>query len=178
MTQIHVIQDDITRVHADAIVNAANTSLLGGGGVDGAIHRAAGSALLDACQAVRARQGGCPVGQAVITSAGRLPARFVIHAVGPRWQDGQHGEPERLAQTYRSCFELIRQHGITSVAFPNISTGIYRFPKDFAAEIAWHAMQASLPTLPALEQITIVCFEQDNYDLYQQLIASGSIQHP
>jgi len=146
--------------------------------VDGAIHRAAGPALLEACQAVRARQGGCPAGQAVITSAGRLPARFVIHAVGPCWQDGLHGEPELLAATYRSCFELIRQHGITSIAFPNISTGIYRFPKDHAAEIAWHTTQETLPFLPTLKQIAFVCFEQDNYDLYQQLITTGHISHP
>ena len=136
MNKITVIQGDITKVAAEAIVNAANTSLLGGGGVDGAIHRAGGPAILAECQTIRNRQGGCKVGDAVITGAGNLPADYVIHTVGPRWSDGQHDEDALLRSAYLSCFKLIDQHGIETVSFPNISTGIYGFPKERAAEIS------------------------------------------
>ena len=170
MQKIKLIQGDITKVAADAIVNAANTSLLGGGGVDGAIHRAGGPAILQDCQRIRARQGGCAVGEAVMTTAGQLQASYVIHTVGPRWQDGLHGEPELLAKAYASCFALIAGHAIQTVAFPNISTGIYRFPKQLAAEIALAAMQQGLQDNPQLQQISVVCFEQDSYQIYQQLL--------
>ena len=170
MQKISVIQGDITKIAADAIVNAANTSLLGGGGVDGAIHCAGGPAILQDCQRIRARQGGCTVGDAVITTAGNLAASYVIHTVGPRWQDGLHGEPALLAKAYASCFALIAEHGIYSVAFPNISTGIYRFPKQQAAEIALAAMQQGLQDNPQLQQVTVVCFEQDSYQIYRQLL--------
>ncbi len=170
MQKIKLIQGDITKITADAIVNAANTSLLGGGGVDGAIHRAGGPAILQDCQRIRARQGGCAVGDAVITTAGNLAATYVIHSVGPRWQDGLHQESELLAQAYASCFALINKHEIQSVVFPNISTGIYRFPKQLAAEIALAAIRQGLQENPQLQQLSVVCFEQDSYQIYQQLL--------
>jgi O-acetyl-ADP-ribose deacetylase (regulator of RNase III) len=129
---IAVVEGDITRQHVDAIVNAANTTLLGGGGVDGAIHRAAGPELLVECRTL----GGCPTGQARITRGYRLPAKWVIHTVGPVWRDGSHGEDELLANCYRSSFALVEQHGIRTVAFPSISTGAYGFPMERAAQIA------------------------------------------
>lgn len=170
MQKINVIQGDITKIAADAIVNAANSSLLGGGGVDGAIHRAGGPAILQECQRIRARQGGCGVGEAVITTAGHLQARYVIHTVGPRWQDGLHQEPELLATAYASCFALINEHDIQTIAFPNISTGIYHFPKPQAAEIALAAIQQGLLDNPQLQLVTVVCFEQESYQIYQQLL--------
>jgi len=132
LERLAVIDGDITRQRVEAIVNAANTSLLGGGGVDGAIHRAAGPELLAECRAL----GGCATGQAKITRGYKLPARWVIHTVGPVWRDGNHGEDELLASCYRSCFALVEQHGIKTVAFPSISTGAYGFPMDRAARIA------------------------------------------
>lgn len=170
MQTIKLVQGDITKITADAIVNAANTSLLDGGGVDGAIHRAGGPAILQDCQRIRARQGGCAVGEAVITTAGQLQASYVIHTVGPRWQDGLHGEPALLAKAYASCFALIAEHGIQTVAFPNISTGIYRFPKQQAAEIALAAMQQGLQDNPQLQWVMLVCFEQDSHQIYRHLL--------
>jgi O-acetyl-ADP-ribose deacetylase (regulator of RNase III) len=130
--RVAVVEGDITRQRVDAIVNAANTTLLGGGGVDGAIHRAAGAELLEECRAL----GGCATGQAKITKGYRLPAKWVIHTVGPVWRDGSHGEDELLMSCYRSCFALVEQHGIRTVAFPSISTGAYGFPMERAARIA------------------------------------------
>ena len=128
-TRLRVVQGDITKLTTTAIVNAANSSLLGGGGVDGAIHRAAGPELLAECQLIRARQGGCKVGEAVITGGGRLPAAYVIHTVGPRWNGGQRGEPEKLASCYRNSLRLAADKELASVAFPGISTGIYGYPR-------------------------------------------------
>ena len=134
--RIQLVQGDITRQPVAAIVNAANSSLLGGGGVDGAIHRAGGPAILEACRAIRARQGGCKTGEAVITPAGRLPAGHVIHTVGPVWNGGHKGEPALLASCYRNSLRLADENQLASVAFPSISTGIYGYPKPEAAAVA------------------------------------------
>ncbi|MGJ0191498.1 O-acetyl-ADP-ribose deacetylase [Pantoea sp. RRHST58] len=168
--KITLMAGDITKIEADAIVNAANSSLLGGGGVDGAIHRAGGPEILEACRAIRNRHGGCPTGDAVITTAGKLPARYVIHTVGPVWNGGSQKEAELLRRAYDSCFELARQHDIRSIAFPGISTGIYRFPKQKAADIALAATEAALADYPALEEVKIVCFDEENYAIYAALL--------
>ena len=139
--QIQLLKTDITKLEVDAIVNAANTSLLGGGGVDGAIHRAGGKQILDECIAIRNKQGGCKIGEAVITNAGNLPAKKVIHTVGPRWNDQKSNEVEKLTNCYLNCLKLAEENQLTSVAFPNISTGIYKFPKKMAAEIAIQTIQ-------------------------------------
>ncbi len=171
-SKIRLFQGDITRFEADAIVNAANTSLLGGGGVDGAIHRAGGPAILQACQAIRARQGGCAVGEAVITTAGNLPAKYVIHTVGPVWNEGKSQEVERLESAYRNCMLIAAQHGVRTIAFPNISTGIYRFPKEMAAEIAIATVKEQLATNLGIAQVTFVCFDADNFAVYSRLLQS------
>lgn len=143
-----VIQGDITKVQVDAIVNAANTSLLGGGGVDGAIHRAGGSLILEECRKIRAKQGGCKVGEAVITTAGRLSAKFVIHTVGPVWNGGDSNEHALLSSAYRNTLKLAIANEVRTIAFPNISTGIYKFPKDAAAKIAIESVSEFLaPTI-------------------------------
>jgi O-acetyl-ADP-ribose deacetylase len=167
---IRLVRGDITRQSVDAIVNAANSSLLGGGGVDGAIHRAGGPVILEGCQAIRARQGGCKTGEAVITAGGRLPARYVIHAVGPVWNGGDRGEGELLAAAYRNSLRLAVEHGIETAAFPNISTGIYGFPKDKAAEIAVATVREFLEENPEVKEVVFVCFDQENYKLYEQLL--------
>ncbi|MCL4170879.1 UNVERIFIED_CONTAM: hypothetical protein GTU68_000958 [Idotea baltica] len=159
-------QGDITKVEVDAIVNAANTSLLGGGGVDGAIHRAGGPAILDDCMEIRARQGGCKVGEAVITSAGNLPCRYVIHTVGPRWNGGNSDEPTLLANCYQNVLRLAQESGCRKIAIPNISTGIYRFPKEHAAAIAIRTINNYKDDLP--EEVVFVCFDHDNYDIYRR----------
>ncbi len=171
MNKINVIQGDITRIATEAIVNAANSSLLGGGGVDGAIHRAGGPVILAECQAIRNRQGGCKVGEAVITGAGNLPADYVIHTVGPRWSDGRHNEDTLLKSAYLSCFKLVGHHGIKTVSFPNISTGIYGFPKERAAAIALDVIKHSLDENRTIEKVNLVCFDAENYDLYLKLLA-------
>lgn len=170
---ITVIQADITGLNVDAIVNAANSSLLGGSGVDGAIHRQAGPTLLEACKAIRAKQGGCPTGQAVITHGGNLPADHVIHTVGPVWHGGTQGEAQLLASCYRESLRLAVNHQLTSIAFPNISTGVYGYPKDKAAYIAVTTVKDFIQQLPtgALKQIVFVCFDSDNHALYQALLA-------
>jgi O-acetyl-ADP-ribose deacetylase len=167
--RIHIVQGDITKIVVDAIVNAANTSLSGGGGVDGAIHAAGGPIIPEECRRIRNRQGGCKVGEAVITSAGNLPSRFVIHAVGPVWNLGGHHEEELLAAAYRSALRLAVANGIQSVAFPNISTGIYRFPKDKAAAIAWRTVTGFLSENSSAPEVTFVCFDEENYDLYRSI---------
>lgn len=169
-SNITAIQADITKFEADAIVNAANTSLLGGGGVDGAIHRAGGPAILAECQKIRAKQGGCKVGEAVITTAGNLPAKFVIHTVGPVWNGGNHGEPDLLRNAYTNTLKLAEANGIQTIAFPNISTGIYHFPKDRAAKIAIDTVQAFLDTNSTITKVTFVCFDPENLKIYQQLL--------
>lgn len=161
--KIRVVQGDITKVSVDAVVNAANSSLMGGGGVDGAIHRAGGPAILEACKQIVARQGGCETGDAVITPAGKLPARYVIHTVGPVWQGGEKGERELLARCYENSLRLAVANNCSSVAFPNISTGVYRFPKDEAAKIAVAAVQKFLQHNASIEQVLFVCFDMENF---------------
>lgn len=167
-TTISLIKGDITRIQADAIVNAANSSLLGGGGVDGAIHRAGGPEILEACRKIRNRQGGCATGEAVITTAGKLPAKFVIHTVGPVWNKGDNREEELLANAYRNSLQLALDNGVKTIAFPNISTGIYHFPKEKAATIAVETVRSFTASHPGIEEIIFVCFDEENYSLYRQ----------
>lgn len=162
--KISVVKGDITKVETDAIVNAANSSLLGGGGVDGAIHRAGGPDILRECKAIRAARGGCPTGQAVITTAGMLPAKKVIHTVGPVWEGGQEGEAELLTSCYINSLKLAEEYGMRSIAFPNISTGVYGYPKDKAAEIAVNAISSW--SSEVIEEVFFVCFDEENYHLY------------
>ena len=161
--RIAVIAGDITQQRVEAIVNAANTSLLGGGGVDGAIHRAAGPELLAECRTL----GGCATGQAKITRGYKLPAKWVIHTVGPVWHDGQHGEDELLASCYQSCFALIVQHSIKTVAFPSISTGAYGFPMNRAARIAVRETKQFLERNQSVEQVILVCFGASALGIHQ-----------
>jgi O-acetyl-ADP-ribose deacetylase len=169
-TSLSLIKGDITKVKADAIVNAANSSLLGGGGVDGAIHREGGPSILEECMKIRNTQGGCPVGEAVITTAGNLPAKYVIHTVGPVWNGGQANERELLANCYRHSLILALQHNVRSIAFPNISTGIYHFPKTEAATIALNEVRKFISEDHPLETILFVCFDDENYRIYQNLL--------
>jgi O-acetyl-ADP-ribose deacetylase (regulator of RNase III) len=162
---IEIIQGDITTLDVDAVVNAANSSLRGGGGVDGAIHRAAGPELLEACGKI----GGCPTGEARITPGFKLPARWVIHTVGPVWRGGDAGEAEQLESAYRSSLELARQHGVDSVAFPGISTGVYGFPKRRAAEIALRTMKSFEGDF---QRIIACCFSREDADMYRQVFES------
>ena len=168
--KIEIIHGDITKISADAIVNAANSSLLGGGGVDGAIHRIGGKKILEECQRIRSKQGGCKVGDAVITTAGNLPAKYVIHTVGPHWNGGNNNEVELLRNCYLNCLKLAYENNITTISFPNISTGIYKFPKDKAAEIALQIIKSSLCEYNHLNKIIIVCYEIDNYEIYCSLM--------
>lgn len=173
--ELGVIQGDITKIQADAIVNAANSSLMGGGGVDGAIHRVGGPKILEECRQIIARQGGCKTGEAVITSAGKLPARFVIHTVGPIWQGGGNGEPEKLANCYRNSLELAISNGCKTIAFPNISTGIYGYPKDKAATVAVETVQEFVQKQGRLEKVIFVCFDAENFDLINQKLAETAL---
>lgn len=163
---IEVVQTDITKLHVDAIVNAANTSLLGGGGVDGAIHRAAGSELLAECRTL----GGCPTGEAKITRGYKLPAKWVIHTVGPVWYGGEKGEPELLASCYRNSLVLAEKHGLKTIAFPCISTGVYGYPKDQACRIALQEVSRFLEVHTLPDQVTFVCFSQQDAELYRKTI--------
>lgn len=166
-----MIQGDITKLSVDAIVNAANSSLLGGGGVDGAIHRAGGKQILEECIAIRNRHGGCPTGEAVITTGGNLPAKFVIHTVGPVWNGGKHHEESLLANCYKNSLRVAIANHIKTIAFPNISTGIYHFPKPLATQVAVNTINAVLQNNPFIEQVIFVCFDNDNYELYTKLTA-------
>ena len=162
MSRIEIIQGDITKQNVDAIVNAANTTLLGGGGVDGAIHRAAGPELLAECRTLH----GCKTGEAKLTKGYRLPAKYVIHTPGPVWHGGERGEPELLASCYRSCLELAAANGCKTVDFPSISTGVYHFPLEKAAGIAIGTIAAFLRGHPELERVRMVCFDTRTKGFY------------
>ncbi|MFP9100566.1 O-acetyl-ADP-ribose deacetylase [Flavobacterium sp. RHBU_24] len=173
MEKLHIIKGDITKIKVDAIVNAANSSLLGGGGVDGAIHRAGGKAVLEACVAIRNRQGGCKTGEAVITTAGNLPAAYVIHTVGPVWNGGKKGEPELLANAYRNSLRLAVENDVRSIAFPGISTGIYGYPKAAAARVAIETVKEFLANNATLEEVVFVCFDDENFALYKEQLQTA-----
>jgi O-acetyl-ADP-ribose deacetylase (regulator of RNase III) len=166
MASIEVVEGDITELDVDAIVNAANSSLLGGGGVDGAIHRRAGPGLLEECR----RLGGCATGEAKITNGHRLKARYVIHAVGPVWRGGGSGEAELLAGCYRRALELAEAHGISSIAFPAISTGIYGYPKEEAARVALTSVRETLTKAPSVQRVIFCCFDRETADIYRSLL--------
>ena len=168
MAQLIAIQGDITTMRVDAIVNAANTSLLGGGGVDGAIHDAAGPELLEECR----KLGGCETGDAKATPGFHLPAKWVFHAVGPVWQDGGHDEDELLASCYRRCRALAKQHQVRSIAFPAISTGVYRFPLHRAARIAINTVREHVGE-SGVEVVQFVCFNAETLAIYKQLLAEA-----
>ena len=172
MASVDILLGDITRFECDVIVNAANSGLLGGGGVDGAIHRAGGPAILEECRTLRTERGRLATGEAVATTAGRLPARYVIHTVGPVWGSVPEGEATRLlGNAYRNSLDLAVSLGAHTVAFPNISTGVYGFPKPLAARTAVAAVLDTL-AIDQLDRVTFVCFDDENYELYQRELAA------
>jgi O-acetyl-ADP-ribose deacetylase (regulator of RNase III) len=171
LIRTEVIKGDITKVHTDAIVNAANTSLLGGGGVDGAIHRAGGKAILDDCKKIIEKQGGCKTGEAVITSAGNLPAKFVIHTVGPVWHGGKDYEGKKLEDCYRNSLKLAEDNNCKTVAFPGISTGVYRFPKKEAAKIAVETVYVFISAHSKIEKVIFVCFDDEYFAAINEMIS-------
>ncbi len=166
--KIELIKDDITKIEADAIVNAANSSLLGGGGVDGAIHRVGGKQILDECIEIRNRQGKCKTGEAVVTTAGNLPAKYVIHTVGPVWNGDEEKCSELLANCYQNSLKLAENIGLNTIAFPNISTGVYRFPKELAGKIAVEEIKNFKSKI--LEKVIFVCFDKENEEIYRTLL--------
>lgn len=169
--ELEVIKGDITKVEVDAIVNAARNSLMGGGGVDGAIHRAGGPEILKECANIRHRRGGCRTGEAVITTAGHLPSKRVIHTVGPVWKGGMSAEPDLLANCYRNSLLLADEHEMSTVAFPNISTGIFGYPKDKAAEVAIQTVRKTALALEHVKKVLFVCNDSDNYKCYSKEIS-------
>lgn len=166
---IELIKGDITKIQAGAIVNAANSSLLGGGGVDGAIHRAGGKQILDECIMIRNKQGKCNTGEAVVTTAGNLPAQYVIHTVGPVWNGDEEKCASLLENCYRNSLELAESLGVKTIAFPNISTGVYRFPKERAGKIAVETVKNFRSD--SIEKIIFVCFDDENEAIYKRLLA-------
>jgi len=169
--KIELVRGDITQIEVDAIVNAANRSLLGGGGVDGAIHRAAGPSLLEECRALN----GCETGDAKITGGHNLPAGFIIHTVGPVWHGGNNNEPRLLGRCYTRSLELAEEKKLKSIAFPNISTGVYGYPKSGAAEIAIRSVKEFMQRKSSLEKVIFVVFDEDNYRIYNQLLAKEKL---
>ena len=168
--KIEIVKGDITKFSVDAIVNAANSSLLGGGGVDGAIHRAGGKEILEDCKKIVARQGGCKTGEAVITTAGRLPAKFVIHTVGPVWYGGKNNESKKLANCYSNSLQLAIENNCRKISFPGISTGVYRFPKNEAAEIAIKTVGEFLISSDEIEKVIFVCFDEEYFSLLKNIL--------
>ncbi|MEC3874228.1 O-acetyl-ADP-ribose deacetylase [Chryseobacterium salviniae] len=166
--KIELIKGDITKIEADAIVNAANSSLLGGGGVDGAIHRAGGKQILEECRAIRNRQGKCKTGEAVVTTGGNLPAQYVIHTVGPVWNGDEEKCSKLLAKCYKNSLELAENLGIKTIAFPNISTGVYRFPKELAGKIAIEEVKNFKSEI--LKKVIFICFDDENEEIYRNLL--------
>lgn len=166
--KIELIKDNITKIEADAIVNAANSSLLGGGGVDGAIHRAGGKKILDECIEIRNRQGTCKTGEAVVTTAGNLPAKYVIHTVGPVWNADEEKCSKLLANCYKNSLALAESHCVKTIAFPSISTGVYRFPKELAGKIAVEEIKNFKSEI--LEKVIFVCFDEENEEIYRTLL--------
>jgi O-acetyl-ADP-ribose deacetylase (regulator of RNase III) len=166
--KIELIKGDITKIQADAIVNAANSSLLGGGGVDGAIHRAGGPEILAECRTIRNRQGKCNTGEAVVTTAGNLPAKYVIHTVGPVWNGHAEKESKLLADCYRNSLKLAESLGVKTITFPNISTGVYRFPKELAGKIAVDEVRNFKSDI--IEKVIFVCFDDENEMIYKGLL--------
>lgn len=174
-TKLSLIIGDITKQNTDAIVNAANSSLLGGGGVDGAIHRAGGPQILEECKKIREKQGGCKTGEAVITSGGNLPAKYVIHTVGPIWSGGNNNEPELLANCYKNSLKLAIENGIKTVSFPSISTGAYGYPIDQAAKVALKTVIDFLKDDDLLEEVIFVLFNENIYKSYEDALKAIGI---
>ncbi|QQK79083.1 O-acetyl-ADP-ribose deacetylase [Salicibibacter cibi] len=164
--KIEVLREDITTLDVDAIVNAANKTLRGGGGVDGAIHRAGGKEILEECKKI----GGCETGEAVITTAGKMPAHHVIHTVGPVWNGGENNEDELLQNCYKNSLQVAVEHDLKTIAFPNISTGVYGFPKERAARVAVETVEQKFGYKPSIEKVFFICFDMENYDLYEGMI--------
>lgn len=167
---LKLVQGDITRVPSDAIVNAANSALRGGGGVDGAIHRAGGPAIMRELDQIRAASGGCPTGSAVVTTAGNLPAKYVFHAVGPIWRGGGHGEAELLASCYRTAMKLAAERGVRTISFPSISTGVYGYPVEEAAPIALRTVAESLAGETSVETAIFVLFDRTTFQAYERAL--------
>ncbi len=168
--KVSCLKGDITKLDVEVIVNAANTSLLGGSGVDGAIHKAGGALVLEECMKIRNKQGGCKTGEAVITSAGLLPAKYIIHTVGVVWNGGFNDEKQLLKNSYINSLKLAKEHKLESIAFPNISTGIYKFPKREAALIALQAVEE----YPVVNQVIFVCYDNENFEIYKELLDNDS----
>lgn len=169
-SKIKLIKGDITKIEVDAIVNAANSSLLGGGGVDGAIHKAGGREILEQCMLIRSEQGGCKTGEAVITTGGKLYAKYVIHTVGPVWNGGKNREEELLSNCYRNSLIIAIKNKVKTIAFPSISTGVYRFPKTLAAKVAVSEVKSFLEKDSNIEEVIFVCFDSEIYDIYLKLL--------
>jgi O-acetyl-ADP-ribose deacetylase (regulator of RNase III) len=173
-TIVRLIRDDITRQDTDAIVNAANSTLMGGGGVDGAIHRAGGPTIMEECRTIRSKQGDLPPGEAVLTAGGKLKAPYVIHTVGPVWQGGNSREEEILGSAYRNCLEIANRHHLATIAFPSISTGVFGFPKARAARIAFETIERFVLKHPAIREVRLVVFTEEDEGAYAPLFQTDT----